>query len=179
MNFLEPLGLLGLTALIPIIALYFLKLKREQRVVPSTLLWKKVIDDMQVNAPFQRLKYSLLLLLQLLLIALMGFALAQPILRVSMSFALSHQHWRQRGVVDRLADQQGESEQDQEDHEEQREQDQRDAFGEVRNIGEAERAGDHGNDQKNDGVFQHRYAPNPVTRLGNAARAAFVPGLRS
>src|SRR5437762_4941293 len=80
MNFLEPLGLLGLTALVPVIALYFLKLKREQRVVPSTLLWKKVIDDMQVNAPFQRLKYSLLLLLQILLICLFGFSLARPYL---------------------------------------------------------------------------------------------------
>ncbi len=85
MNFLEPLGLLGLTALVPIIALYFLKLKREQRVVPSTLLWKKVIDDMQVNSPFQRLKYSLLLLLQLLLISLLGFSLARPYLNFSGS----------------------------------------------------------------------------------------------
>jgi len=83
MNFLEPLGLLGLTALIPVIALYFLKLKREERVVPSTLLWKKVIDDMQVNAPFQRLKYSMLLLIQLLLVAVLGFALARPYLSQS------------------------------------------------------------------------------------------------
>ena len=83
MNFLNPWGLLGLSALIPIIALYFLKLKREERVVPSTLLWKKVLEDMQVNAPFQRLKYSLLLLLQLLLIALLGFALARPYLSLS------------------------------------------------------------------------------------------------
>ena len=83
MNFLEPLGLLGLTALVPVIALYFLKLKREQRVVPSTLLWKKVLDDLQVNAPFQRLKYSLLLLLQLLLVALLGFAMARPYLSLT------------------------------------------------------------------------------------------------
>ncbi|HYG74741.1 MAG TPA: BatA and WFA domain-containing protein [Planctomycetota bacterium] len=85
MNFLEPWGLLGLLALIPVIALYFLKLKREHRTVPSTLLWKKVIDDMQVNSPFQRLKYSLLLLLQLLMIALLGFALARPYLNFSGS----------------------------------------------------------------------------------------------
>jgi len=83
MNLLEPWGLLGLTALIPVIALYFLKLKREHRTVPSTLLWKKVIDDMQVNSPFQRLKYSLLLILQLLMIALLGFALARPYLNFS------------------------------------------------------------------------------------------------
>lgn len=81
MNLLDPIGLLGLSALAPVIALYFLKLKRQERVVPSTLLWKKVIDDMQVNAPFQRLKYSLLLLLQIFLICLFGFALARPYLQ--------------------------------------------------------------------------------------------------
>lgn len=80
MNLLDPIGLLGLSALVPVIALYFLKLKRQERVVPSTLLWKKVIDDMQVNAPFQRLKYSLLLLLQIFLVCLLGFALARPYL---------------------------------------------------------------------------------------------------
>jgi len=80
MSFLAPWGLLGLAALLPVIALYFLKLKREERVVPSTLLWKKVLDDLQVNSPFQRLKYSLLLLAQLLLIGLLAFALARPYL---------------------------------------------------------------------------------------------------
>ena len=83
MSFLEPWGLLGLAALVPVVMLYFLKLKREERVVPSTLLWKKVLDDLQVNAPFQRLKYSLLLLLQLLLIGLLAFALARPYLSAS------------------------------------------------------------------------------------------------
>ncbi len=82
MNLLDPLGLLGLTAIVPVVALYFLKLKREERTVPSTLLWKKVIEDMQVNAPFQRLKYSLLLLLQILLVGLIGFSLARPYMNI-------------------------------------------------------------------------------------------------
>ena len=82
LNLLDPLGLLGLSALVPIVALYFLKLKRQERVVPSTMLWKKVIDDMQVNAPFQRLRYSLLLLLQIALVCLFGFSLARPYLNM-------------------------------------------------------------------------------------------------
>jgi len=87
MNFLEPWGLLGLSALLPIVALYFLKLRREERSVPSTLLWKKVLQDLHVNAPFQRLRYSLLLLLQLLLVALLGFALARPFFAMSATEA--------------------------------------------------------------------------------------------
>jgi len=82
MNFLIPLGFLGLLAGIPIVMLYFLKLRRQKRIVPSTLLWKKVINDLHVNSPFQRLKYSLLLLLQLLIVLLLAFALSRPFLNM-------------------------------------------------------------------------------------------------
>jgi len=47
--------------------------------VSSTLLWKKAIQDLQVNAPFQKLRRNLLLLLQLLLLILLCMALAKPI----------------------------------------------------------------------------------------------------
>lgn len=80
MSFLLPWGLLGLTIIVPIVTLYFLKLKRQEQVVPLTLLWKKVIEDLHVNAPFQRLRYSLLLLLQLLLAIVLAIALARPFL---------------------------------------------------------------------------------------------------
>ena len=80
MSFLLPWGLLGLTIVVPIVTLYFLKLKRQEQVVPSTLLWKKVIEDLHVNAPFQRLRYSLLLLLQILLAVVLALALARPFL---------------------------------------------------------------------------------------------------
>lgn len=80
MSFLLPWGLLGLTIVVPIVTLYFLKLKRQEQVVPSTLLWKKVIEDLHVNAPFQRLRYSLLLLVQILLAVVLAMALARPFL---------------------------------------------------------------------------------------------------
>jgi hypothetical protein len=61
-----------------IIALYFLKLKRLPLEVPSTYLWRKSIEDMHVNSLWQRLRKSLLLLLQLLLVALAMLALTRP-----------------------------------------------------------------------------------------------------
>ncbi|HEX5103441.1 MAG TPA: BatA and WFA domain-containing protein, partial [Pirellulaceae bacterium] len=70
----------GLLALVPpaIIALYFLKLRREPLAVPSTYLWSRAIEDLHVNSLWQRLRQSLLLFLQLLLIALLAFTLLRP-----------------------------------------------------------------------------------------------------
>src|SRR5690348_7835757 len=61
-----------------IVALYFLKLRRQPLEVPSTYLWQKSIEDMHVNSLWQRIRQSLLLYLQLLLLALVIFALLRP-----------------------------------------------------------------------------------------------------
>jgi hypothetical protein len=66
-----------------VILMYMLKLRREDRRVPSTLLWRAVIQDPPANAPWQRLRRSLLLLLQLLVLAALSFALARPFLRTT------------------------------------------------------------------------------------------------
>lgn len=68
-------------ALPSLLLLYFLKLRRKPAPISSTLLWKKAVQDMQVNSPFQRLRRNLLLLLQLLLIGSLIFALARPVSR--------------------------------------------------------------------------------------------------
>lgn len=62
-----------------LLLLYFLKLRRREMAVASTLLWKKAIQDLQVNSPFQKLRKNLLLLLQLLLLILLLLALSRPI----------------------------------------------------------------------------------------------------
>jgi Ca-activated chloride channel family protein len=62
----------------PIIVLYLLKLKRTRRVVSSTLLWRRAIQEMQANVPFRKLRRNLLLILQLAILVLIVFALARP-----------------------------------------------------------------------------------------------------
>src|SRR3970040_2391439 len=59
----------------PIIALYFLKLRRQPLEVPNTYLWKRSIEDLHVNSLWQRLRQNLLLFLQLLLVGLAILAL--------------------------------------------------------------------------------------------------------
>ncbi|HNQ24786.1 MAG TPA: BatA and WFA domain-containing protein [Phycisphaerae bacterium] len=66
----------------PLVALYFLKLKRQERLVPSTLLWRRAVEDLRVNSPFQRLRRNLLLLLQLLVLLAGALALGKPMLQV-------------------------------------------------------------------------------------------------
>lgn len=61
-----------------IVLLYFLKLKRQPRVVPSTYLWKRSVEDLHVNSIWQKLRRNLLLFLQLLLVALAMLALLGP-----------------------------------------------------------------------------------------------------
>ncbi|MFL5242230.1 MAG: vWA domain-containing protein [Gemmataceae bacterium] len=59
----------------PLIALlYFLKLKRKPLQVPSTLLWRKSIEDLHVNSLFQWLRDNLLLLLQILIVLILIYA---------------------------------------------------------------------------------------------------------
>ncbi|MBX3361096.1 MAG: VWA domain-containing protein [Phycisphaeraceae bacterium] len=80
MTWLTPwVGAIAAAVAIPaLLILYFLKLRRRDVEVSTTLLWKKAIQDLQANAPFQRLRRNLLLLLQLIVLAAALFALAQP-----------------------------------------------------------------------------------------------------
>jgi aerotolerance regulator-like protein/VWA domain-containing protein len=79
--FLAPV-MLGFLALIPIVVLlYLLKLRRTQVLISSTMLWMKSLQDLTANAPFQRLRKNLLLLLQILILIALATALARPYLQ--------------------------------------------------------------------------------------------------
>ncbi|MCB9134438.1 MAG: BatA domain-containing protein [Anaerolineales bacterium] len=82
MSFLTPLFLLLSLLAIPIIVLYMLKLRRKEVEISSTMLWQMVLRDRQANAPWQKLRRNLLLLLQLLILAGLVFALARPAIPV-------------------------------------------------------------------------------------------------
>lgn len=80
MTWATPLlaGVAAAIAIPALVILYFLKLRRRTVEVSTTLLWKKAIQDLQANAPFQKLRKNILLLLQLLVLAAALLALAQP-----------------------------------------------------------------------------------------------------
>jgi Ca-activated chloride channel family protein len=78
MHFLAPAAF-ALAALVPvIIAMYLLKLRRTEQVVSSVYLWRRMVRDVEANAPWQRLRRNLLLILQLLFLAALILSLARP-----------------------------------------------------------------------------------------------------
>lgn len=76
--FLTPSVWYGLLALPLLLLMYFLRLRRQEKILSSTLLWGEAIKDLRVNAPFQRIRASLLLILQVLLLLLLAFSLMRP-----------------------------------------------------------------------------------------------------
>jgi Ca-activated chloride channel family protein len=78
MSLLVPAAL-AFGIIIPIILLlYFMRPKRQNRVVGSTLLWQQVLQDLQASRPWQRLRITPLLLLQLLAALVIVLILARP-----------------------------------------------------------------------------------------------------
>lgn len=87
MSFLVP-GAAFLALTLPaIIALYFLRIRRPTRIVPALNLWPDQIRDRQANVPWQRIRFSWLLLLQLLGAAILVAAAVQPALSAGTSLA--------------------------------------------------------------------------------------------
>jgi len=78
MSFLTPLALIAGLLAIPILLLYMLRLRRREVTVSSTFLWQQILQDREANTPWQKLRRNLLLFLQLLILALLVFALARP-----------------------------------------------------------------------------------------------------
>jgi Ca-activated chloride channel family protein len=78
MSLLIPAAL-AFGIIIPVILLlYFMRPKRQERVVSSTLLWQQASQDLQASHPWQRLRITALLLLQILAAIVIVLVLARP-----------------------------------------------------------------------------------------------------
>src|SRR5438874_875626 len=87
MTLLAPGAAVLALALPAIVALYFLKIRRPTRIVPALHLWPNQIRDRQANVPWQRLRPSWLLFLQLLAAAVLVAAALQPALPAGAALA--------------------------------------------------------------------------------------------
>jgi Ca-activated chloride channel homolog len=83
MSFLSPLSFLLAGLAVPLLLLYFLKVRRRQQTVSSLLLWDASLRDREASAFFQRLQRDPLMLLQILALLALTFALARPAVTVS------------------------------------------------------------------------------------------------
>src|SRR5215475_14408021 len=83
MSFLSPLSFLLATLAVPLLLLYFLKVRRRQQMVSSLLLWDSSLRDREASAFFQRLQRDPLMLLQILALLALTLALARPAVTVS------------------------------------------------------------------------------------------------
>jgi hypothetical protein len=82
MAFLNPAAFYLIGTIPIVIALHFLKLRRQRYVVPSMMLWRTSAEDQKANVPFQRLRNFLLPILQSLLLLLIITSVARPALRI-------------------------------------------------------------------------------------------------
>lgn len=73
-----PWGLLALLAVPVIIILYLLKQKYEEYITSSLYLWQNALQDVEANAPWQRLKKNILMFLQILAVILLALILSEP-----------------------------------------------------------------------------------------------------
>jgi uncharacterized membrane protein len=82
MSFLTPLAFAAFALSLPLVLLYFLKVRRRERRVSSLLLWQAALRDREASAFFQRLQRDPLLILQILALLALTLALARPVATV-------------------------------------------------------------------------------------------------
>jgi hypothetical protein len=79
MSFASPEKLSWLLVAVPIIAFYILKPRLRRRPISTLLFWDQVFEQKRQRSLWQTLRHWVSLLLQLALVGLLGFALADPL----------------------------------------------------------------------------------------------------
>lgn len=79
MRLVNPAGLVLLALAIPVVVLHILRPRRPPVTVSSTWLWTLLSRPVSSATPWQRLRLSALLLLQLLVVVLLALAVARPV----------------------------------------------------------------------------------------------------
>ncbi len=82
MSFLSPLAFAIFGLSLPLVLLYFLKVRRRERRVSSLMLWEAILRDREASTFFQRLQRDPLLILQVLALLALALALARPAVTV-------------------------------------------------------------------------------------------------
>ncbi|HJR46403.1 MAG TPA: VWA domain-containing protein [Actinomycetota bacterium] len=75
---LAPAALAAAALAVPILIVYMLKTRRPRQVIPSTFLWRAATKNVSASRPWDRIRSNVLLFLQLLALAALVLALAQP-----------------------------------------------------------------------------------------------------
>src|SRR5689334_8003178 len=83
MSLLSPLALLLAGLSVPLLLLYFLKVRRREMRVSSVFLWDPALRDREASTFFQRLQRDPLLVLQILALIALTIALARPVITVT------------------------------------------------------------------------------------------------
>ncbi|MCA9056503.1 MAG: BatA and WFA domain-containing protein, partial [Planctomycetaceae bacterium] len=87
MTFATPAALFWLALTVPIVVLYILKVRLRRVPVSTNLFWKQIYEEKPPRSIWQYLRHLLSLLLQLALLALLAFAVAEPLLSWQLSQA--------------------------------------------------------------------------------------------
>jgi len=78
-TFANPAGLWLTALVVPIVLLHILRPRRQPQEVSSTFLWRSVAQPVSAASPWQRLRPSVLLILQLLAVLLLAAIVANPV----------------------------------------------------------------------------------------------------
>lgn len=84
-TFLNPIGLLAVLAIIPLLVFYLMKPKPEEQVMPSIMFFQEDKEQDKLRNAYRTLVSNLPLLLQVLAVLFFAFALAEPFTNSSVT----------------------------------------------------------------------------------------------